>query len=35
MIIHATLLRASLEAALSNAHATPDGYYSPMTCTRT
>jgi 4-hydroxybutyryl-CoA dehydratase / vinylacetyl-CoA-Delta-isomerase len=29
MIIHATMLRAGLEAALTNAHATPDGYYYP------
>jgi 4-hydroxybutyryl-CoA dehydratase/vinylacetyl-CoA-Delta-isomerase len=29
MIIHATLLRAGLEAALSNAHPTPEGYYYP------
>jgi len=29
MIIHATLLRAGLEAAISNAHATPEGYYYP------
>ena len=29
MLIHATLLRAGLEAALSNAHATPEGYYYP------
>ena len=29
MIIHATLLRAGLEAALANAHATPEGYFYP------
>ncbi len=29
MIIHATLLRAGLEAALTNAHATPEGYCYP------
>ncbi|HVB41228.1 MAG TPA: 4-hydroxyphenylacetate 3-hydroxylase C-terminal domain-containing protein [Streptosporangiaceae bacterium] len=29
MIIHATLLRAGLEAALNNARATPEGYYYP------
>jgi 4-hydroxybutyryl-CoA dehydratase / vinylacetyl-CoA-Delta-isomerase len=29
MLIHATLLRAGLEAALANAHATPEGYYYP------
>lgn len=29
MIIHATLLRAGLEAALLNAHATPEGFYYP------
>ena len=29
MFIHATLLRAGLEAALANAHATPEGYYYP------
>lgn len=29
MMIHATLLRAGLEAALTHAHATPDGYYYP------
>ena len=29
MLIHATLLRAGLEAALSRAHATPEGYYYP------
>lgn len=29
MVIHATLLRAALEAALANAHATPEGYYYP------
>lgn len=29
MMIHATLLRAGLEAALVHAHATPDGYYYP------
>lgn len=29
MIIHATLLRAGLEAALLHAHATPEGYYYP------
>jgi 4-hydroxybutyryl-CoA dehydratase / vinylacetyl-CoA-Delta-isomerase len=29
MMIHATLLRAGLEAALLHAHATPDGYYYP------
>jgi 4-hydroxybutyryl-CoA dehydratase / vinylacetyl-CoA-Delta-isomerase len=29
MLIHASLLRAGLEAALSNAHATPEGYYYP------
>ncbi|TDC44791.1 4-hydroxyphenylacetate 3-hydroxylase [Actinomadura sp. KC345] len=29
MMIHATLLRAGLEAALTNAHATPDGFYYP------
>ena len=29
MVIHATLLRAGLEAALANAQATPEGYYYP------
>jgi len=29
MLIHASLLRAGLEAALTNAHATPEGYYYP------
>src|SRR5262245_9126112 len=29
MLIHATLLRAGLEAALANAHSTPEGYYYP------
>ncbi|MGH3762792.1 4-hydroxyphenylacetate 3-hydroxylase N-terminal domain-containing protein [Actinophytocola sp.] len=29
MMIHATLLRAGLEAALSRSHVTPDGYYYP------
>lgn len=29
MMIHATLLRAGLEAALTHAHSTPDGYYYP------
>ena len=29
MIIHATILRAGLEAAVVNAHATPDGFYYP------
>jgi 4-hydroxybutyryl-CoA dehydratase / vinylacetyl-CoA-Delta-isomerase len=29
MMIHATLLRAGLEAALMHAHATPEGYYYP------
>jgi 4-hydroxybutyryl-CoA dehydratase/vinylacetyl-CoA-Delta-isomerase len=29
MMIHATMLRAGLEAALSNAHETPDGYWYP------
>ena len=29
MLIHATLLRAGLEAALVNSHATPEGYYYP------
>jgi 4-hydroxybutyryl-CoA dehydratase / vinylacetyl-CoA-Delta-isomerase len=29
MMIHATLLRAGLEAALLHAHATPQGYYYP------
>lgn len=29
MMIHATMLRAGLEAALLHAHATPDGYYYP------
>jgi 4-hydroxybutyryl-CoA dehydratase/vinylacetyl-CoA-Delta-isomerase len=29
MIIHATLLRAGLEAALMNARSTPEGYYYP------
>lgn len=29
MIIHATLLRAGLEAALAHAKATPEGYYYP------
>ena len=29
MIMHATLLRAGLEAAVGNAHATPDGYFYP------
>jgi 4-hydroxybutyryl-CoA dehydratase/vinylacetyl-CoA-Delta-isomerase len=29
MLIHASLLRAGLEAALTNSHATPEGYYYP------
>ena len=29
MVIHATLLRAGLEAALTHAKATPEGYYYP------
>lgn len=29
MMIHATLLRAGLEAALLHSHVTPDGYYYP------
>jgi 4-hydroxybutyryl-CoA dehydratase/vinylacetyl-CoA-Delta-isomerase len=29
MIIHASLLRAGLEAAIANAHVTPEGYYYP------
>jgi 4-hydroxybutyryl-CoA dehydratase/vinylacetyl-CoA-Delta-isomerase len=29
MIIHASLLRAGLEAAMMHAHATPEGYYYP------
>ena len=29
MMIHATLLRAALEAALLHAHVTPEGYYYP------
>ncbi|SOD74621.1 4-hydroxybutyryl-CoA dehydratase/vinylacetyl-CoA-Delta-isomerase [Jatrophihabitans sp. GAS493] len=29
MMIHATMLRAGLEAALSKAHKTPEGYYYP------
>jgi 4-hydroxybutyryl-CoA dehydratase/vinylacetyl-CoA-Delta-isomerase len=29
MIIHATLLRAGLEAAIANSHSTPEGYYFP------
>jgi 4-hydroxybutyryl-CoA dehydratase / vinylacetyl-CoA-Delta-isomerase len=29
MMIHATLLRAGLEAALLHAHVTPEGYYYP------
>jgi 4-hydroxybutyryl-CoA dehydratase/vinylacetyl-CoA-Delta-isomerase len=29
MMIHATLLRAGLEAAISNAHSTPEGYFYP------
>ncbi len=29
MLIHATLLRAGMEAALAHAHATPEGYYYP------
>lgn len=29
MMIHATLLRAGLEAAIANAHSTPEGYYYP------
>jgi 4-hydroxybutyryl-CoA dehydratase / vinylacetyl-CoA-Delta-isomerase len=29
MMIHATLLRAGLEAALLHAHSTPQGYYYP------
>ena len=29
MMIHATLLRAGLEAAIGNAHSTPEGYYYP------
>ncbi|WP_025737194.1 4-hydroxyphenylacetate 3-hydroxylase N-terminal domain-containing protein [Mycobacterium genavense] len=27
MMIHATILRAGMEAAISNAHTTPEGYY--------
>ncbi|SPM36554.1 Aromatic ring hydroxylase [Mycobacterium rhizamassiliense] len=29
MMIHATNLRAGMEAAISNAHTTPEGYYYP------
>ena len=29
MLIHASLLRAGLEAAIANSHATPEGYYYP------
>lgn len=29
MMIHATSLRAGMEAAISNAHTTPEGYYYP------
>lgn len=29
LAIHATMLRAGLEAAVTNAHATPEGYYYP------
>ncbi|BBZ39819.1 4-hydroxybutyryl-CoA dehydratase [Mycobacterium conspicuum] len=29
MMIHATMLRAGMEAAISNAHTTPEGYYYP------
>jgi 4-hydroxybutyryl-CoA dehydratase/vinylacetyl-CoA-Delta-isomerase len=29
MMIHATILRAGMEAAISNAHTTPEGYYYP------
>jgi 4-hydroxybutyryl-CoA dehydratase/vinylacetyl-CoA-Delta-isomerase len=29
MLIHATLVRAGLEAALANAHCTPEGYFYP------
>lgn len=29
MMIHATLLRAGLEAAIANAHSTPEGYFYP------
>jgi 4-hydroxybutyryl-CoA dehydratase/vinylacetyl-CoA-Delta-isomerase len=29
MIIHASLLRAGLEAAIMHAHATPEGFYYP------
>ena len=29
LAIHATMLRAGLEAAVSNAHATPEGFYYP------
>ncbi|OBK78241.1 4-hydroxyphenylacetate 3-hydroxylase N-terminal domain-containing protein [Mycobacterium sp. 1274761.0] len=29
MMIHATNLRAGMEAAISNAHVTPEGYYYP------
>jgi 4-hydroxybutyryl-CoA dehydratase/vinylacetyl-CoA-Delta-isomerase len=29
MIIHASLLRAGLEAAIANAHSTPEGYWYP------
>ena len=29
MMIHATILRAGMEAAISNSHTTPEGYYYP------
>ncbi len=29
MMIHATLLRAGMDAAISNAHTTPEGYFYP------
>lgn len=29
MMIHATILRAGMEAAIGNAHTTPEGYYYP------
>jgi 4-hydroxybutyryl-CoA dehydratase/vinylacetyl-CoA-Delta-isomerase len=29
MMIHATMLRAGMDAAVSNAHTTPEGYYYP------
>jgi 4-hydroxybutyryl-CoA dehydratase / vinylacetyl-CoA-Delta-isomerase len=29
MMIHATILRAGMEAAIANAHTTPEGYYYP------